>query len=140
MSEAKSTTHDEWARLRFSIVGPLLAAPPAPGELTTELARLTAKLWRHPVTGEPVQFAQSTIERWYYAARRERRDPIGVLRRRVRKDAGQARHHPRCARVCRTERQRRGPVAQRAAGPLRSHRAATAYLPHGKTEPEEEQP
>lgn len=91
MSEAKSTTHDEWARLRFSIVGPLLAAPPAPGELATELARLAAKMWRHPVTGEPVRFAQSTIERWYYAVRRERRDPVGVLRRRVRRDAGQAR-------------------------------------------------
>ena len=24
---------DRWARLRFSIVGPLLAAPPQPGEL-----------------------------------------------------------------------------------------------------------
>src|SRR5918996_1997890 len=91
MSEPKPTTHEDWARLRFSVVGPLLAAPPAPGELATELARLAAKVWRHPVTAEPVRFAQSTIERWYYAARRERRDPVGVLRRRVRKDAGQAR-------------------------------------------------
>jgi putative transposase len=91
MSEPKPTTHDEWARFRFSVVGPLLAAPPHPGELATELARLAAKVWRHPVSGEPVHFAQSTIERWYYAARRERRDPVGVLRRRIRKDAGHAR-------------------------------------------------
>ena len=91
MSDAKSTTHEEWARFRFSVVGPLLAAPPAPGELDAELARLSAKEWRHPVSGEPVHFAKSTIERWYYTARRERRDPVGVLRRRIRKDAGQAR-------------------------------------------------
>jgi putative transposase len=38
-----------------------------------------------------VRFARSTIERWYYAARAEPKDPVGVLRRRVRKDAGQAR-------------------------------------------------
>jgi putative transposase len=91
MSETNPTTHDDWARLRFSVVGPLLAAPLARGELATELARLAAKVWRHPVSGEPVRFAPSTIERWYYAARRERRDPVSVLRRRIRKDAGQAR-------------------------------------------------
>jgi transposase InsO family protein len=91
MGEANETAHDPWARLRFSIVGPLLAAPPAAGELAAELARLAAKVWRHPVSGEPVRFAPSTIERWYYAARGEPRDPVSVLRRRVRKDAGQAR-------------------------------------------------
>jgi putative transposase len=91
MGEENETAHDRWARLRFSVVGPLLAAPPAAGELAMELARLAAKVWQHPVSGEPVRFAQSTIERWYYAARSEPRDPVGVLRRRVRKDAGQAR-------------------------------------------------
>jgi len=34
-----------------------------------------------------VRFGFSTIERWYYAARSEA-DPVGVLARRVRKDAG----------------------------------------------------
>lgn len=91
MGERNETAHDRWARLRFSVVGPLLAAPPAPGELAHELTQLAAKTWRHPVTGEPVRFARSTIERWYYAARAEPRDPVGVLRRQVRKDAGQAR-------------------------------------------------
>ncbi len=28
---------DRWARLRFSVIGPLLAAPPDPGELQTAL-------------------------------------------------------------------------------------------------------
>jgi transposase InsO family protein len=38
-----------------------------------------------------VSFAFSTIERWYYAARNATRDPVGVLRQRRRKDAGQQR-------------------------------------------------
>src|SRR5258708_757821 len=91
MAEETDRTHDRWARLRFSIVGPLLAAPPVRGELAAELTRLAAKTWRHPVTGGPVHFGRSTIERWYLAARRDERDPVGVLRRRVRKDAGSAR-------------------------------------------------
>lgn len=33
-------------------------------------------------------FGLSTIERWLYAARKERRDPVGVLRRKVCKDLG----------------------------------------------------
>ena len=80
MGEAKETVQDRWARLRFAVVGPLLSAPPAPGELAPELTRLAGKLWRHPVSGEPVRFARSTIERWYYAARAERKDPVAVLR------------------------------------------------------------
>lgn len=91
MDEAKESVQDRWARLRFAVVGPLLSAPPPAGELAHELARLAEKVWRHPVSGEPVRFARSTIERWYYAARAEPKDPVGVLRRRVRKDAGQAR-------------------------------------------------
>lgn len=80
--------HDRWARLRFSVVGPLLAAPPVRGELHEAITKLAEKMWRHPTTGEPVSFGASTIERWFYAARNERRDPVKVLRRRVRKDAG----------------------------------------------------
>ena len=79
---------DRWARLRFAIVGPLLAAPPEAGELQAALQRLAAHYWRHPVSGEPVQFSTSTIERWYYAAYRARTDPVSALRRAVRKDAG----------------------------------------------------
>jgi len=77
-----------WAQLRFAIVGPLLAAPPARGELKAALDELAAKEWLHPTTGEPVSFGFSTIERWLYLARHEQRDPVGVLRRKVRKDAG----------------------------------------------------
>lgn len=77
-----------WARLRFAIIGPLLAAPPGRGELQGALRELSGRTWTHPTSGEPVRFGFSTIERWYYTARNELRDPVGVLRRRVRRDAG----------------------------------------------------
>ena len=78
---------DRWARLRFSIIGPLLAAPPAAGELRTALASIAAKAWRHPTTGLDVRFGASTLERWYYAARRAV-DPVAVLKNRLRADIG----------------------------------------------------
>ena len=78
---------DRWARLRFSIIGPLLAAPPAPQALQAELQRLAAKTWRDPVSGLDVCFAASTMERWYYKARRAA-DPVAVLKNRLRGDIG----------------------------------------------------
>jgi hypothetical protein len=84
----KPPVHESWAHLRFSVVGQLLASPPEKGELRGELTRLAERTWRHPTTGEPVRFGVSTIERWYYLAARERRDPVTVLRRKIRKDAG----------------------------------------------------
>lgn len=77
-----------WARLRFQIIGSLLAAPPPPGELAIELKRLAERTWRHPTTGESVRFGQSTIERWYYQARNEPQDPLRALQRRLRKNVG----------------------------------------------------
>ena len=63
-------TADRWAHLRFSVVGPLLAAPPSPGELKAALTTLADTPWLHPITGEPTRFAFSTIERWLYQAKR----------------------------------------------------------------------
>lgn len=80
---------DRLARLRFTVVGPLLASPPPAGELFSAFEKLAAKAWKDPVTGEPVTFAPSTIERWFYIARAHPGDPVGALRRRVRKDDGQ---------------------------------------------------
>jgi len=91
MDDEKARTHQRWAHLRFSIIGPLLAAPPARGELEAELKKLAAKSWLHPVTRQSAHFSVSTIERWYYAARSEKQDPVGVLRRKIRSDAGQQR-------------------------------------------------
>src|SRR6202789_4666051 len=78
---------DRWARLRLAIIGPLRAAPPAAGELHEALTVLSAKTWRHPFTGLDVRFGTSTIQRWYYAARRAS-DPVSVLRNQVRQDIG----------------------------------------------------
>ncbi len=58
---------DRWARLRFAIIGPLLAAPPGPGELRKALRDLSARVAR------------------------KARDPVAVLRRRGRNDAGRTR-------------------------------------------------
>jgi transposase InsO family protein len=76
--------------LRFAIIGPLLAAPPNPGELHNALEELARKDWNHPITGSPVRFGVSTVERWYYQARTAQ-DPVDALRRRRRSDAGRTR-------------------------------------------------
>jgi transposase InsO family protein len=81
---------DRWARLRFSIIGPLLSSPPDKGDLQAELIQLAQTPWKHPLTGTPITFGISTIERWFYLARHAK-DPIAVLRNRLRKDAGE---HP----------------------------------------------
>ncbi len=56
---------ERWARLRFAVVGPLLASPPPAGQLGAELERLSQREWQHPSGKGPVRFALSTIERWY---------------------------------------------------------------------------
>src|SRR5260370_28701625 len=80
--------HGRWANLGFSVIGRLLAGPPAKGELKAAITALAARAWQHPTTGDPVQFGFATIERWYYRALKERTDPVGVLRRKLRADAG----------------------------------------------------
>lgn len=77
-----------WAHLRFSIVGPLLAQPPEHGELAQEIEHLSQRSYPHPTRhGETISFAASTVERWYYAALGNS-DPIAALSRKVRADAG----------------------------------------------------
>ncbi len=80
-------TRDRWARLRFSIIGALLAAPPAPRELRAAIAQLAERHWQHPISGRRLRFGASTIERWYYAARTHA-DPVAALRNRLRADVG----------------------------------------------------
>ena len=81
--------HDQWARLRFSVIGHLLIAPPARGELQAALKELSQREWTHP-HGHTVRFAFSTIESWYYDAQSSD-DPIATLRRKRRSDAGRIR-------------------------------------------------
>ena len=84
-------THERWAHLRFAVIGPLLAAPPARGDLKKELLALSEKVWRHPLTSEPLTFGRSTIERWFYQAKGERKDPVAVLKKKLRRDLGKHR-------------------------------------------------
>ena len=86
-----SDDRDRWARLRFAVVGPLLASPPPAGQLRSELERLSQRDWEHPSGQGPVRFAVSTIERWHYAARAADRDPVKALRQQPRADAGRER-------------------------------------------------
>ncbi len=88
MSEDTWNRRDKWARLRFSIIGGLLASPPGRGELRPAIEALAARRYQHPTRPhEWITVGVSTIERWYYAARNAR-DPVESLRRKVRSDAG----------------------------------------------------
>ena len=51
-----------WARLRFSIIGPLLSAPAEAGDLAPRLAELAARHWRNPTTGDSIRFSVKSIE------------------------------------------------------------------------------
>jgi len=84
------SNHASWARFRFSIIGPLLSAPPESGCLKQELTELSKKQWKNPITGDPISFSVSTLERWYYAAKRSQ-DPIERLRVKRRSDAAHTR-------------------------------------------------
>ena len=77
-----------WARLRFSIIGPLLASPPESGELAAALDELASRTYLHPTTGARVRFGRSTIEHWLYAARNAPTDPVRALERKVHARAG----------------------------------------------------
>ena len=81
--KSTKTPQAQWARFRFSIIGPLLASPPASGSLKKELSYLSKKQWVHPLTGAPVYFSVTTIERWFYQAKKTD-DPIQKLKSKLR--------------------------------------------------------
>jgi putative transposase len=99
----QNPTNGDWARFRFSIVGSLFSSPPVRGELKTAIRALAQKTWRHPVTDCNVQFAASSIERWYYAARRD--NPLRALGRAVRADCGKVSFPPALAERLRVQYQ-----------------------------------
>src|SRR5260370_41675773 len=76
-----------WARLRLSIIAPLLAAPAQPGELGVRRREVAQTTYRHPTTEAPLRFSVSTLERRYSNCRDEA-DPVAALARRVPRDAG----------------------------------------------------
>lgn len=79
---------DRMAAFCLAVVGPLLTLPPESGELQDRLAEMAAESYTHPITGQPVTFGVSTIERWFYKVRNNLAKATEVLRRPVRKDAG----------------------------------------------------
>ena len=89
--EAPRSVHRLWGEFRFSVIGGLLAAPPPEGELEQELRSLADISWTHPVTRKTVKFGFSTIEKWYYKAKKKSADPVGSLRTKARVDAGSSR-------------------------------------------------
>ena len=97
MTEKPSTI--VWARFRFSVIGSLWSAPPPRGELKAAIDALAEKVWTHPVTGQNVQYTATTIEGWYYKAKKAQDDPVSALQRAVRKDAGRKSLAPRLAEV-----------------------------------------
>tara|TARA_B110000046_G_scaffold184672_1_gene223824 strand:+ start:855 stop:2300 length:1446 start_codon:yes stop_codon:yes gene_type:complete len=84
-SNNESTLYTKWACFRLSVIGPLLTSPPEKGELSSALEELSKKQWKHPITAIPVNFSYSTIERWFYKARKSS-NPINTLRTKVRSD------------------------------------------------------
>ena len=83
-----SNVHDRWAELRLAVVGTLLASPPEPKGLADRIRQLAEKNWRDPVTGDLTTFSFSTIERWYYKARKEDGCRFGAFHKKVRSDVG----------------------------------------------------
>ena len=89
MSSKTESPVDVWAQFRFSVVGVLIARPPAKGELQQKLKELANQCYMHPVTGAFTTFHFSTIESWYYKAKNSQ-DPIIALGRKIRSDIGQS--------------------------------------------------
>jgi putative transposase len=70
------------------VIGRLLSCPPEKGQLQRAIAQLAQKTYQHPIeSSRQISIGASTIERWYYKAR-SATDPIAVLGRKIRSDAG----------------------------------------------------
>lgn len=87
-NKRRAQIRERLAQWRFSVIGRLLASPPSKGALRTELDKLAAQEWVHPITGELVRFSFATIERWFYRATKNRHDPVDALRHKLPVNAG----------------------------------------------------
>ena len=76
-----------WAEFRLAVVGHLVVGDLDRGQLGVELKSLSAKKWKHPITGMRVTFGYSTIERWYYIVLNNPKARLRALSKR-RRDAG----------------------------------------------------
>lgn len=84
--EALSSHHQKSAH-RLSVIGELLSTHLKSGELRSCIQKLSNKVWKNPKTGVPVKYSFSTIERWYYRAKKEE-NPYEALKLKQRSDAG----------------------------------------------------
>jgi putative transposase len=136
-------TRVRWARLRFSIIGPLLASPPESGELAAQLDGVASRTYVHPTTGDRVRFGRSTIEHWLYAARNAPNDPVRALERKVHARAGthpsigpklaeairaQYRAHPRWSYQLHHDNLRAQARVDLALGPVPSRITLSRYM------------
>jgi hypothetical protein len=85
--EAVAETSRLWAEFRLAVVGHLVVGDLDRGQLGVELKSLSAKKWKHPITGTRVTFGYSTIERWYYIVLNNPKARLRALSKR-RHDAG----------------------------------------------------
>ena len=49
MSEPEVPMWQRWAQFRFSVIGELLSCPPQKGQLQKAIARLSRKIYQHPI-------------------------------------------------------------------------------------------
>lgn len=75
------------AMFRYGVIGPLLSSALEHGELREQLRALAQRCYRPPGATRTRRFGLSTLERWYYAYRR---DGLEGLRPGRRSDAGRA--------------------------------------------------
>ena len=61
MSDKSKGKITDWAILRFSIIGGLLARPPRRGELQKKLEELSGHTYPHPSEDKSMSFGVSTI-------------------------------------------------------------------------------
>ena len=88
MSNTQIPMWQRWGQFRLAVIGELLSCPPVKGELQQAIGRLAQKVYQHPINAnQRITFGSSTIERWYYKARYAD-DPVAVLGRKIRSDAG----------------------------------------------------
>jgi putative transposase len=88
MSDPEVPLWQRWAQFRFAVIGELLSCPPPQGQLQKAIDRLARQHYHHPIDPDRrICLGQSTIERWYYKAK-QAADPIAVLGRKIRSDAG----------------------------------------------------
>jgi len=81
-----NSAHEQTALARFTVIAPLLAQGD-PRPLHERITELAAREWPQP-DGSLRQYAQSTIEGWFYVYRTE---GLGALQDRPRSDKGQVR-------------------------------------------------